>query len=265
MGGLTPDRIAELYASGELVILAAARPLGFAILFTAFAWGHLNSGLLRIAFALVLALPVMAPLWVVSRSTLEGLPAPFVLLLIKEIFIGLIIGFLASLPFEALAMGGAIVDHVRGTGTPLPNPAGDATPFGQVFVVVALWLFGSLGGFWIVTDVIYASYQPWPMLQPLPVLSIDGISALLHFLNRLGRLALVVAGPLVILMLAVDLIFGVAGKLGKQLDVLHLAVSVKSLVALVCLPVTAMVLVRVITGEIKGLGALDTLIAAALR
>lgn len=265
MGGLTADRIQDLYSVGQLVILAAARPLGFALIFTAFAWGHLNSGLLRIAFGLVLALPVMAPLWLVAKPTLGDLPGPVILFIAKDLFLGAVIGFLASLPFEALGVAGAIVDNYRGSGSPLSRPTGEATPHGQVFVVIGLWLFASLDGFWLVTDVIFTSYDMWPMLELLPLLTTDGLSAFLAFLGRLGRFALMIAGPLLILMMSVDLIFAVAGKLGKQLNVTYLTISVKNLVAVISLPFVAMVIVRVVSGEIHALSALDVMIRAAIR
>lgn len=262
---LPPEKIAELYAAGELLILAAGRPLGFALTFTAFVWGRINSGLLRIAFGLAVALPVMAPLWTVAQPTVAALPAPFTLLVVKELFFGALIGFLASLPFEAMGMAGAIIDNVRGSGAPLSSPGGEITPFGQAFVATSLWLFASLGGFWMTTDILYSSYGGWPLLATMPDLTTDGLSAFTHFLARLGRLALLVAAPLMALLLAIDFIFTVAARLGKRVDVTFLVLSVKSLVALICLPFFAMTIVRVATGEIQALPALSTLLAAALR
>ena len=265
MGGLTPDRIAELYSAGQMIMLAAGRSLGFALIFSAFAWGKLNSGLLRMVFGLMMALPVMAPLWLVSKTTIDMLPTPFVLLMVKELFLGVLMGFLMSLPFEALGIAGGIVDIYRGSGSPLQSPSGELTPFAQIFMVVALWLFASLGGFWIVMDVIYSSYAMWPLLEPLPSLSMDGLTAFFHFLTQLLKLALIIAGPMLALLGAVDLVFAVAAKIGKSLNVTYLSMGVKSLVAVIALPPFAMVLVRVISGEIKALSAIEPMLRAAIR
>ena len=265
MGGLTLDRIQDLYSVGQLLMLSAARPLGFALVFTAFSWGHLNAGLLRIGFAIVLALPVMSPFWLNARDVVLTLPVPFLVLLVKELFLGILIGFLASVPFEALSAAGGIVDNYRGTGTPIPGGAGEITPFAQVFVVTCLWLFAALGGFWLVTDLLYASLGPWPLLDPIPPLTTEGAGAFITFLTRLLRFALVIAGPLVVLMLAVDIIFGVAGKIGKQLNVTFLAMSVKGLIALLALPFSAMVIVRVVSGEVQALTLIDKMLQAVIR
>ena len=265
MLGLTADRIAELYAAGQLIILAAARPLGFSLMFTAFAWGRLNSGILRIAFALVLALPVMAPLWLISTTTLADLPAPFLVMLLKELLLGLIFGFLLSLPFEAMVTAGSIVDSYRGSGVPLATPSGEATPFGQVFLVVALWIFASLDGFFIISDVIYASYGIWPLTNTVPPLTSDGLAAFFQFLTRLLKLAAIVAGPMLVLLAAVDLVFAVSARIGKQINVTFLSMGVKALVAALALPAFAMVLVRIVQGEMKGIAAFEPLFRAAIR
>jgi type III secretion protein T len=265
MLGLTPERITELYAAGQMLLLAAARPMGFTLLFTAFAWGHLNSGILRIAFAIAIALPVMAPLWLTSHTTMEMLPQPFVVLILKELLIGIIIGFLLSLPFEAMGAAGSIVDNYRGSGVPLMTPGGEATPFGQVFIVVTLWMFASLDGFFIVVDVIYATYGIWPMTEPIPRLTTDGLMAFFHFLTRLLKLAAIVAGPMLVLLAVVDLVFAISAKIGKQINVTFLSMGVKALVAVIALPPFALVLVRIVQGEVKALAAFEPLLRAAIR
>jgi type III secretion protein T len=265
MLGLTPDRIAELYAAGQMLMLAAARPLGFTLIFTAFAWGRLNSGILRIAFSLAIALPVMAPLWVASRSTMDVLAQPFIILLLKEMLLGLIIGFLLSLPFEAMGAAGSIVDSYRQGSTPLSTPGGEVTPFGQVFVVVALWMFAALDGFFIVVDVIYATYGIWPLTEPIPRLTSDGLAAFFHFLTRLLKLAAIVAGPMLVLLAVIDLVFAVSAKIGKQINVTFLAMEVKAVVAALALPPFALVLVRILQGEVKALAAFEPLLRAAIR
>ena len=265
MYGLTPERMAELFAAGQLIILAAARPLGLSMVFTPFVWGKLNSGVLRIAFSLALALPVMAPLWLVAKPTMEALPAPFVILILKEMLIGVLMGVILSLPFEAVAMAGGIIDIYRGSSSPMPGPSGEMTPFAQVFIVITLWLFAALGGYWIITELIYTSYSWWPLLNTIPALTSDGLKGLFEFLTRLVKLAIIIAGPMLALMGAVDLVFAVAAKIGKSLNVTYLSMGVKALVAVIALPPFAMVLVRVMTGEIKGLAALEPILRATIQ
>src|SRR6478609_7022572 len=96
---LSPAVLDSLYAKFTLLGLAMARPLGVTVMCTVFAWAHLTSGLLRAGFAVALALPFMQPLWAGTQPYLAGLEGPFLLYVAKELFIGLLLGFLLSLPF----------------------------------------------------------------------------------------------------------------------------------------------------------------------
>ena len=54
--------------------------------------------------------------------------------------------------------------------------------------------------------------------------------------RRFILLALTFAGPLLIVMLATDVILGIAAKVGKRVDVTFLAMSIKTLIAVLLLP-----------------------------
>jgi type III secretion protein T len=265
MYGLTVERIHDVYSIYTLMTLCIARPLAFALIFTAFAWGQLNSGLLRLVFSMVISLPVLTSLWVVAHQTVETMPAPLPVMMIKELFIGFMLGFLLSLPFEALAVAGGVIDNYRGSNTSIPGANGELTPFSQILMVVALWLFASLDGFFIVVDMLYATYGFWPLTEMIPPLTPAGLTAVFSFLSKLLLMSLIIAGPMLLLMGAVDFVFAIAGKIGKQLNVTFLSVSVKSIIVVLVLPPFSLVLVRVISGEIVGLPSIEAMMRAAIQ
>jgi type III secretion protein T len=265
MDPLLPQTIENLYRSAEMVMLSVARPMGFAIMFTAFSWGQINSGLLRLAFAIAVAFPVFWPIWNEAPAMLKGLQSPVAVLVGKEIFIGLLLGFAASLPFEALAGAGAVIDNVRGASASLPAPSGEVTPVGQVFLVVGLWLFAVLGGFWLVVDLIYASYAIWSPLEIGPRITLAGTAGFADFLQRTLLLGVVLGGPLVLLLLATDLVLGITSKLGKRVDVSFLTLSVKNLVAVLALPLIVFMMVRVFSAEIARLAEIVPFLERSLR
>lgn len=258
---LTALNLDPLYAAGQLFLLASARPLGLTVTFTVFAWAHVNSGLLRIALAAALALPVMAPIAAAPVTVLDALPAPYVVLLGKELALGSAIGFLAALPFEAAVIAGGAVDAYRGGGPGQPGPAGELTPFGQLFVVIALFLFAVTGGFWWIADALYASYGLFPLTALGPGLPPDGVARLVSALGGMLSLAVVLAGPLILLMFLSDLGFLVAAKLARQVNTSLVAFSAKNLLALVVLPLYAMVVIRVLGDEMARFATFDRLIA----
>lgn len=262
---LTPAVVDALYAKFNLLSLAMARPFGVTMLCTVFAWSHLNSGLLRAGFALALALPFMQPIWGGAQPYLLGLEGPFLLFIAKELLIGLLLGFLLSIPFETLAAAGGVVDSYRGATVGGSSPSGEITAYGQMFIIMGLWLFASLGGFWLLADVLFRSYAIWPAGELLPVLSTSALPALLAVIMGMMRATLVMAGPPVIVMLACDLVFMISGRLGKQLNVVFLSASVKGMVMLLIAPLFALALVRLIGPLVTAMDPAEATLRAMLR
>ena len=240
------EELAALYA------LAVARPFGISIVFFPFAWGHLNSGIIRMAFAITIAMPTFAPAAADPTPLLEALSLGFVPTLVKELFVGLIIGFVASVPFAVFLGGGAVIDFYRGGFQGSPDPSGGTVPaYAKLFTIVGLWMFAALGGFWITADILYASYGAYPIEAGFPSL-VDRGAALLGVLARIALGALVLGGPIILVMFLSDMTFLMSSKFGKSINVTHLAFPMKNLVALVALPFYAFVLLRLIKSELTG-------------
>ena len=243
------DYLEEL---GALYALAVARPFGLSIVFFPFAWGHMNSGIIRMAFAIAIAMPIAAPAFANPTPLLEGLALGFVPTLVKELFVGLVLGAIASVPFAVFLGGGAVIDFYRGGFQGAPDPAGGTVPaYGRLFTVVGLWMFAALGGFWLTTDVIYASYNAYPIAAGFPSLLANG-AAFLSLLARIALGALVLGGPIILAMFLSDMTFLMSSKFGKSINVTHLAFPMKNLVALVALPFYSFVLIRLVKGELTG-------------
>ena len=255
----------SVFDSLKVMVLATARPFGLTMTFMAFGWAHLNIGVLRMVFAIAVALPVAMPLISVQQSHLPDLPYPYVFVLVKEIFIGGLFGWVASLPFAIAASSGHIIDAYRGGTSGDPDPGGgQITPYAKLFLVMSLFLFASLNGFWILTDTIYSTYAVWPMFDALPLQRGFEPFAIFMVLEALVSSALVIAAPLLLLMFATDLIFLLATKFGKQINVSHLAFSVKNVVSLIMLPIMCLILIRLFKGELTHIYDVDKLLKGLL-
>ncbi len=253
------DLIAEY---SPWVVLAVARPFGFSLLFAMFAWAKLDSGILRMAFAIAIALPLLAP--GIPSYGLEGLSMHFLGTLVKELFIGGVLGLVASIPLAIAIAGGGIVDFYRGTFIGPPDPAGGmSSVYGGIFAVVTLWLFANIGGFQIVTGAIYSSYELWPVNSAFP--SFDpGADAMLFMLEKILLSALILAAPLVVLMFFSDIIHLISAKFGKQINVTHLAFSSKNLLAGLVLPFFLVASIRFFKNELDFLREITEFVAAFL-
>ncbi len=245
---LTSGSIDHVYAILEYWALSSARVLGATMLFTAFIWGRISSGIIRSVLALALALPVMGPVWGQPEHALAMVNGGYLFDLVKELGLGLLLGFIASLPLEAIGAAGNVIDASRGGGS-LPGPGGDNTTFGQLFMVIALWLFASLGGFWRFADMIYSSFGLWPVNQPLPAFNSAALQALYTFLAQLLLTVITLAGPPMALLLLTDVTLLTANRLGKRMNVLDLSMSMKNILLVGIMPLYALVVVRVVTGQ----------------
>ena len=93
------------------------------------------------------------------------------LLVAKEMFIGLILGVLLALPFWIFTNIGYLVDVQRGAFNALfttPFLQEQYSPLGIFLLHAAIAIFFSIGGLLIFLEVIYLSFTVWPILSPLP-------------------------------------------------------------------------------------------------
>ena len=243
--GLSVDSLYDLLA---YVSLATARPLGATMLFTAFVWGRINTGIIRAVVAMAIALPVLSPALRDPTMALVTIEGPYLAFLVKELGIGIFIGLAASLPLQAIGVAGNVVDAIRGGGQ-LPSAEGDNTVFGQLFMIIALWIFDDLGGFFHYADMIYQSYGLWPLAKPLPPLQPVMLGALVALIGQLIVLVVTLSGALVVLLLMVDVTLVIANRLGKRMNVLDLSQSIKNLLVVAVMPIYAMVIVRLASGH----------------
>ena len=250
--GIPPAIFDYLNEVGALAALVVARPFGISIVFFPFAWAHLNSGVLRMAFAIAVAMPVFGPAASDPSALMESLELGFFGTLVKELLFGVVIGFLASIPFAIFLGGGAVVDFYRGgaQGGPDPN-GGTISAYAKLFTIVGLWMFASLGGFWLTADLLYASYGAYPIEAGYPRF-VGNAEAYIGILARIVLGAFVLGGPLILVMFLSDMTFLMSSKFGKSINVTHLAFPMKNLVALVALPFYSIVLIRLVKGELTG-------------
>ncbi|MBK8508203.1 MAG: type III secretion system export apparatus subunit SctT [Candidatus Competibacteraceae bacterium] len=127
-------------------------------------------GLTRNAVVLVLAVLVLP---VAATGLPAGSPSPAWLLgiLLKEAFIGLVIGYVTSVLFWAVEAIGFFIDNQRGaTMASSLNPLTEeqTSPFGILLSQVMTVLFFSGGGFLVYLGGLYQSYRVWPVASFYP-------------------------------------------------------------------------------------------------
>ncbi|MET4615388.1 flagellar biosynthetic protein FliR [Stenotrophomonas sp. 2619] len=190
-----------------------------------------------LAGALAVALsPLLPP---VPQWT--GFDAATVLSIARELAIGVSIGFLLRLVFEAGAMAGELV--AQGTGLAFaqmsdPLRGGSSGVIGQWFYLLFGLLFFSTNGHLALISLLMDSYKAVPIGTSLP--DIDAfLSAAPTFALQVFRGALGLALPLTVAMLAINLAFGVLARAAPALNPIQLGLPVALLLGLFLLTVLA--------------------------
>lgn len=158
-----------------------------------------------------------------------------------ELMIGLIIGYLASLPLLAMQTGGLIMGQQMGLGfAQLYNPAIDdeADIVGQMLFFMALAMFLGVGGHeWMLLAVL-RSFEHIPLGGT--AVGIDVVHLSCGILLASLELALRVAAPLLALVFLETVAMGFLAKTVPQLNILSLGFPIRILagVAIVAAGVT---------------------------
>ncbi|MCA6116455.1 type III secretion system export apparatus subunit SctT [Bradyrhizobium sp. WSM 1738] len=234
--------------------IAAMRTLGVALVFPVFTKAELG-GILRIGFALALGLPVM---WHATESIAalgSHQSARLVLIAMKELMVGSLIGFLFGVPFWAVQAVGELIDQQRGvTNEDATDPAtrSQASSLSVFLGISAIAVFVAADGMRILTGTLYDSYAIWPLMSFMPKLTLDSALSIAKTLDHILSYALLVGGPVIALFLLLDLSVMLISRSAPQLNAYDLPPTLKNVVFVVFIGIYATYLMDYMRGELAG-------------
>lgn len=196
-------------------------------------FSRLLQGQVRNSLVFSLAL-ILYPM-VTPTITLEpGFSLELLVLIFKEVFIGLLLGYLFSLLFWAIESAGSIIDYQRGAGMAAvfnPLTGHQDSPYAMLLLQAVAVLFFTSGGFLIMLEVIFASYSIWPVDSVFPHISEQFPMFFLSYTDKLMEYALLYAAPLIIVLFLAELGLGLVNRFAPQLNVFFVAMPIKSALA----------------------------------
>ncbi len=230
-----------------VISLGMLRTLGLSFGFMAFNWGLGTSITVRAGIAMAIGSPLMlANLDTVIEISNSATRFELAVLSPKEFAIGYGLGILASLPFLVMQYAGAVTDSFRGeSDSGIQDPSGGTfQTFSVFYVVIAFFVFFSMGGLWDLFANLYRSYEIWPLETLYPKLGADAGLTALQLLDDTMHSAVLVAGPLLIILMAIELILIVAAKLARKFGLYDLSFLAKNAVAILSLPLLAIFILK---------------------
>jgi type III secretion protein T len=195
--------------------------------------------LIRGALIMAVALPVA--LQAVSQPFPQTLAAwPLLVLFVREAAIGAVIGLAFGALCAALQVAGEIIDHQTGqTFTQNIDPT-HGNSVGTTALLLEKVLFGVLmsAGFLVVmADTLYLSFELWPIGNPLPDITHLAPLKLAVETGRLFALALLLAGPVLMVLFVLDVGLGLLNRAAPQFHIFEITLTMKSMVGLAVLAV----------------------------
>lgn len=165
---------------------------------------------------------------------------PYALLLItKELFVGVILGMVISMPFSIAQNVGIIIDHQRGGASLMvndPTIQNQSSPLGTLFNMVLIFLFFVIDGPFIFLNAIITSYDIIPPDQFINPHFFEKTSnfweLLIKLFNKVMVLTMQLASPAILAILMTDVFLGIANRLAPQVQITFLGMPLKSLLAL---------------------------------
>lgn len=198
-------------------------------------------GILRTGVSVGLAIPVSVGIFY-QTQIVDLTIWSMVGLFMKEVALGLLLGFLLALPFWLFESIGTVFDTQRGAlmGEQLNPETGSMTSItGLLLLQAAIVLMIEIGAFAWMFGLIINSYVIWPALEWIPPFSSDAPTLLTAEFSNMAMRFVLYAIPLMITLLIIELIFALVSLYSPQLQVYFLAMPVKSVAGILILALMA--------------------------
>ncbi len=194
-------------------------------------------GMLRYAICAAMGF-VLVPVLAADYASWKGSALDALLIVLKEAFVGMVMGFIVALPFWIFEAAGFIIDNQRGASlaaTINPGTGNDSSPMGILFNQAFVVFFLSSGGMFLLMGLIADSFLLWDIWSWWPSLRADSVPRMLDLLDKLMRVTLLYAAPAVVAMFLSELGLALVSRFAPQLQVFFLAMPIKSALAVLVL------------------------------
>lgn len=185
-------------------------------------------GPVKIGISLLLTLIV----WPLATGNLQGsIPStlvPYLVMMMKEVFVGFALGFVTAQIFYAVEMAGQIIDVTRGANQVqllVPELSERSSPYGDMNYQIALILFLSTGLHRIFFEGLVQSFISVPINQmpPFSAGSAAFYNEFMFLFSEIFKIAITLALPVAAVCLITNLSFGLINRIAPQINAYFLA------------------------------------------
>jgi flagellar biosynthetic protein FliR len=216
--------------------LALAR-VALTVSLSPFLGGNAVSAPAKMGLSMMLTLLLLPELR--SQAPLEHIDTGlFIVLLLKELTVGLTLGVLSQLIFYAVQTAGALMDTARGMDQPgltTPQLSSNASVLAQLKFQMALVLFLTINGHLFFLRGLATSFERLPLRGFVHFDSQPALQRIGLLSGQLFVVSLQLAAPVMVALFLVDICFAALGKVAPRMNIYTESQPVKALVGLVIL------------------------------
>ena len=172
----------------------------------------------RVSFVLVLTwvlVPVLPPAPVVDVFSHEAF-----IMLLQQILIGVVMGFILQMVFTALIFGGQVIAYSMGLGFASmmdPQNGVQVPVISQFYLIMATILFLVLNGHLVLIGILADSFHTFPVA--MEGIGQQGLREVIGWASRMFSAGLLMALPVMAALLLVNLGMGMIGRAAPQLNI----------------------------------------------
>ncbi len=177
-------------------------------------------------------------LWPTVLANLSGpvplTPLAFIIMMLKEVFVGLVIGFVTAKIFYTVEIAGQLIDILRGANqiqVQVPEISERSSAFGTLNYQLLLALFLSMNMHVPFINTLFESFVKIPV-NAFPEMH-SGFASFTEHMLRIGsqiiETAVVLAVPIGFVCLIAETAFGLMNKVAPQINAYFMAMPAKVL------------------------------------
>lgn len=203
----------------------------------------------KIAFTIWFSAAFWFMVPVLNSSQFSSFNISFVFLIVNELLIGLLIGFVCQILFAAIQATGDFIDLQMGMSIATmldPSTGSVATILGRLCFFLGVIIFFITNGHHMILSALYESFRLIPVGTPINI-SANLINQLIHLGEALWLISLQLATPALLIIFLSDFSLGIVSRVAPQVNVFMLGFQLKPMLGLLAFIFSLPLLISFIT------------------
>lgn len=219
----------------QIFLLILVRMTGLFLLTPVFSRNNIPN-ILKVGFSFFCSVILIN---ILDVKLLNLSPYNLVIFTIKELLVGLMLGFVSYLFFTSLYLAGQIIDMQIGFGMVNvldPQHNIQVPIIGTLYYILAILIFLTIDGHHFLLDALIKSYEYVPIGQ---FKFADGfVNQLIRILSQTFIIGFKISGPVLAAIFLADVLLGILAKTMPQMNVFIVGMPLKILVGIVTIIIT---------------------------